>query len=126
MLPEPVLTSRFTGPVTCNVRWNEPSAYAAAVVECAQTRTKRTHPAKLPERNIRLRRIGEIYRCNRIVPPYWLVDLNIARAGVHGQHRTATANLAADRALCTLYTSSLNSHGDWMIHCDRARSSRRA
>src|SRR5437867_2272120 len=56
---------------------------------------------------------------------YLLVNLNVARAGMDGQHRTTPANLAADRTLRTLHIA-LNRHGDGMVHSDCARSSRRA
>src|ERR1700687_3029006 len=41
-LPDPVLRSRLTGPVTCRVRWNEPSDKAPASNDAATNRIRKT------------------------------------------------------------------------------------
>src|ERR1700674_3753688 len=49
-LPEPVVRSRLTGPVTCRVRWNEPSDEAAASNRATANRNKRNARDRLTER----------------------------------------------------------------------------
>src|SRR5579864_3494068 len=49
-LPDPVLRSRLTGPVTCRVRWNEPSDEAAAGNPVATSSSKSKGSDRLVKR----------------------------------------------------------------------------
>src|SRR5579862_6394471 len=88
-LPDPVLRSTFTGPVTCKVRWNDPSAEAAAGEECRQIITTRLKAASM-----------ERVRPDLIISSreFCLVNVNIPRTRVHRQPRPAVTNFSVHRS----------------------------
>src|SRR5271166_500311 len=101
----------LTGPVTCSVRWNEPSAEANAGREAKQASA--IMQAKETETPMRV----------FMVSPFpTSTNMHVARAGVNQKLRPSASDLALNRAMC-MPQIALDRHGDGTIdhHTSRTR-----